>query len=86
VSLVSSCMCGWGYREFMVGDGFACDVFVLLFECFPIFMNLCYIVQSVFVVFYCGGRNHDLSDERFFTCGTDYCGHGLFVGGGSSIG
>ena len=56
-------MSGWGgYREFMVGESFACDVFVL-FECFPIFMNLCYIAQSVFVVFYCGGRNHDLPDE-----------------------
>ena len=67
VSLVSTCRGGvcvsGGYSEFIVGEGFACAVFLLLFECFPIFMNLCYIAQSVFVVFYCGGRNHDLSDE-----------------------
>ena len=77
---------GRGYREVKVGKFFTCDVVVLLFECIPIFVNLRDITQSVLVVFYCGGRIHDLSDERFFPNGTHHGSHGLFVGRGSSIG
>lgn len=77
---------GGGYREFVIREFLTCDGLVLFFEHVPVFVNLCDIAQSVFVVFYCGGRIHDLSDKGFFAGGTDNCGHGLFVGYGCSIG